>query len=103
MFLHEDEAAFSDATLKASRKLGMNPSFVSKDYFVCAFLREMTKRYPPIVFKGGTALSKCHHAINRFSEDVDLGIDTKSSTRAHPPTRFSAHSNWVRLTCVRHH
>lgn len=32
-----------------------------------------------IVFKGGTSLSKCHKAINRFSEDIDITIDTAIS------------------------
>ena len=28
-----------------------------------------------LIFKGGTSLSKCHHLINRFSEDIDVVID----------------------------
>ena len=28
-----------------------------------------------ILFKGGTSLSKIFHAINRFSEDIDLAVD----------------------------
>ena len=32
------------------------------------------------MFKGGTCLSKCHKAIKRFSEDVDLGIAEKYAT-----------------------
>lgn len=31
---------------------------------------------PYIVFKGGTSLSKCHKVIRRFSEDIDITIDT---------------------------
>src|SRR5690554_2207116 len=27
-----------------------------------------------VAFKGGTALSKCFNAIDRFSEDIDLSI-----------------------------
>ena len=34
---------------------------------------------PFIVFKGGTSLSKCYKAIKRFSEDIDITIDTKIS------------------------
>ena len=30
------------------------------------------------VFKGGTSLSKVFHAINRFSEDIDLGLTPAS-------------------------
>jgi hypothetical protein len=28
-----------------------------------------------LLFKGGTSLSKIFHAINRFSEDIDLAVD----------------------------
>lgn len=31
------------------------------------------------MFKGGTSLSKCHKAIKRFSEDIDITIDAKLS------------------------
>lgn len=29
-----------------------------------------------MIFKGGTSLSKCYHLIERFSEDIDLNIET---------------------------
>lgn len=29
------------------------------------------------MFKGGTSLSKCHKVIKRFSEDIDITIDSK--------------------------
>ena len=32
----------------------------------------------PLVFKGGTSLSKAYHAIGRFSEDVDLTYDIRA-------------------------
>ena len=35
-------------------------------------LRELWKRLGFVVFKGGTSLSKCHKAIKRFSEDIDI-------------------------------
>ena len=34
---------------------------------------------PYIVFKGGTSLSKCHKVIQRFSEDIDITIDSQIS------------------------
>ena len=40
-------------------------------------LRELSERQEFIVFKGGTSLSKCHKAIKRFSEDIDITIDSK--------------------------
>lgn len=30
-----------------------------------------------LIFKGGTSLSKAFNLIQRFSEDIDLGIDRK--------------------------
>ncbi|MEZ4545613.1 MAG: nucleotidyl transferase AbiEii/AbiGii toxin family protein [Cyanobacteriota/Melainabacteria group bacterium] len=30
----------------------------------------------PMVFKGGTSLSKVFNLINRFSEDIDVSIST---------------------------
>ena len=32
----------------------------------------------PLVFKGGTSLSKAYEAIRRFSEDVDLTYDMRT-------------------------
>lgn len=34
---------------------------------------------PECVFKGGTSLSKCHHMIDRFSEDIDISFSNKLS------------------------
>ena len=42
-------------------------------------LKFLSEKIPFIVFKGGTSLSKCHNIIKRFSEDIDIAIDTKIS------------------------
>ena len=42
-------------------------------------LRELSERLNFVVFKGGTSLSKCYKAIKRFSEDIDITIDSKLS------------------------
>lgn len=42
-------------------------------------LRLLAQKMPYIVFKGGTSLSKCHKVIRRFSEDIDITIDTMLS------------------------
>lgn len=54
-----------------------------KDLFVTGMLRKVVETSPDkskIYFKGGTAMAKCHHIIERFSEDCDLyvysGVDT---------------------------
>lgn len=33
---------------------------------------------PNIIFKGGTSLSKCYKLINRFSEDIDLDMESET-------------------------
>lgn len=79
MYLHNDGELFLDVITEAAAMLEIDPSIVEKDYYVTAFLREIVKRQPDIIFKGGTSLSKCYKLINRFSEDIDLNIrsDTK--------------------------
>jgi predicted nucleotidyltransferase component of viral defense system len=55
---------------------GIPPSHIEKDYWVTEVLRGASAASVAngcsIVFKGGTSLSKAHHLIHRFSEDVDL-------------------------------
>ena len=43
---------------------------------ICYFQNEIGKT---TVFKGGTALSKCFHLIERFSEDIDLVVLRKEN------------------------
>jgi len=71
-FLHNDRERFSEAINLASYQTGIMASAVEKDYYVTMLLRYLSQCLPNIVFKGGTSLSKCHHVINRFSEDIDL-------------------------------
>ena len=58
--------------------LGIHGMFVEKDLWVTVllkFLFEESLFRDSLLFKGGTCLSKCYSAINRFSEDVDLLLD----------------------------
>lgn len=80
--LHNDKDLFERVVLDASERYGIVPTIVEKDYYVTLFLREIVKRQPNIIFKGGTSLSKCYHLINRFSEDVDLSIEGESKPTA---------------------
>ncbi|MCD8305202.1 MAG: nucleotidyl transferase AbiEii/AbiGii toxin family protein [Prevotella sp.] len=50
---------------------------IEKDWWVTAVLRAMfSLPYANnLSFKGGTSLSKCWHLIERFSEDIDIGIN----------------------------
>ena len=78
-FLHKDKERFSQAINLVTNKNGIRPEIVEKDYYVTMILRLLSERLPIIVFKGGTSLSKCHKAIKRFSEDIDITIDTTIS------------------------
>ena len=76
--LHNNKDLFEQVILRTADDLGINPAIIEKDYYVTLFLKEIVKVYPDIIFKGGTSLSKCHKLIHRFSEDIDLNIDTEN-------------------------
>ena len=76
-YLHENREEFTNAVNLASEYFRILPIIVEKDYYVTMILRELSERQDFIVFKGGTSLSKCHKAIKRFSEDIDITIDSR--------------------------
>lgn len=56
---------------------GVDPVIAEKDFWVCWLLGrifEQPELAVTCVFKGDTSLSKVFKAIERFSEDIDLGI-----------------------------
>jgi hypothetical protein len=60
---------------------GIDPVIAEKDFWVCWLLGQIFDQ-PDLadtcLFKGGTSLFKVFHAIQRFSEDIDLGITPAS-------------------------
>jgi len=63
---------------ETSTRRGLAPAVVEKDFWVCWVLKQIfsiEELRDHLLFKGGTSLSKIFHAINRFSEDIDLAID----------------------------
>ena len=76
--LHNDKETFEQVILKVASETGIEPGIIEKDYYVTLFLKKIVQLQPNIIFKGGTSLSKCYKVINRFSEDIDLNIDTES-------------------------
>lgn len=72
MFLHNDEELFKDVIIAASVDQKRPVAIVEKDYYVTMILKLLAQVEPGCVFKGGTSLSKCHHVIDRFSEDIDI-------------------------------
>ncbi len=76
--LHNDRETFEQVILKVASETGIEPGIIEKDYYVTLFLKRIVQLQPNIIFKGGTSLSKCYKVINRFSEDIDLNIDTEN-------------------------
>ena len=73
MYLHkENRELLRDAIFLASQKLEISEDIVEKDYYVTLILRKLSLINYPVVFKGGTSLSKAFHVIDRFSEDIDI-------------------------------
>ena len=61
----------------AARKV-LPEAIIEKDFWVCWVLKQLFSIEAfsgRLLFKGGTSLSKIFHAINRFSEDIDLAVD----------------------------
>lgn len=79
VYLHENKEEFTNAVNLASEYFHILPIIVEKDYYMTMILRELSERLNFVVFKGGTSLSKCYKAIKRFSEDIDITIDSKLS------------------------
>lgn len=73
MYLHKtDKETFKDILALVSDRTATNVEIIEKDYYVTMILKELAKAELPIVFKGGTSLSKAFHVIDRFSEDIDI-------------------------------
>ena len=81
--LHNKKDTFEQLVLRTSEYLEVKAEIVEKDYFVTLFLKRIAAVMPDIVFKGGTTLSKCYHIIKRFSEDIDLNLQSEIK----PPER----------------
>lgn len=77
MRLDNDKKLFLDVISNTSLNLNVLEVYVEKDYWLFLILKEIFKNDKRgYVFKGGTSLSKCHHLINRFSEDIDISYSS---------------------------
>ncbi len=76
MILHNDRKSFEEIIIQSANYYNIDVSIIEKDYYVTIMLKELSKRIDNMIFKGGTSLSKCYHLIERFSEDIDLNIET---------------------------
>lgn len=78
--LHDDNELFGDIVIAASNDFKISPAIIEKDYYVTLLLKKITAKCPDIIFKGGTSLSKCFNIINRFSEDINIGLNVDKAT-----------------------
>lgn len=78
MKLHEDKEYFKNVVDYISEVSGIEGDVVEKDYYVCLMLGEIASKQNdiPMSFKGGTALYKISSEMRRFSEDIDLTVNT---------------------------
>lgn len=91
MKLHLDRNAFSVLLEDLHSKTGYRTDVLEKDYYVVLILSElaaMQKDGLPAYFKGGTALYKALKTTNRFSEDIDLSVDTRGCSRSQSDKRL---------------
>ncbi len=76
--LHHNRETFEQVILRVAEDKKIAPEIIEKDYYVTLFLKRIKELQPNLIFKGGTSLSKCYKLINRFSEDIDLNIETEA-------------------------
>ena len=71
-----DERA--DVFAETAERKGLPEAIIEKDFWVCWVLKQLFSIEAlsgRLLFKGGTSLSKIFHAINGFSEDIDLAVN----------------------------
>lgn len=91
MKLHLDKNAFGVLIEQIQDKTGYRADVLEKDYYVVLILEELAalqKEGLPAYFKGGTALYKALKSTNRFSEDIDLSVETRGCSRTQNDKRL---------------
>lgn len=91
MRLHEDKEAFRLLLEMIHEQTGYRTDVLEKDYYVLLILNELAGFQAdglPAFFKGGTALYKALKTTNRFSEDIDLSVDTRGCSRTQNDKRL---------------
>lgn len=93
MNLHLDKEAFRFLLEDVHERTGFRTDVLEKDYYVTLILKELSEKQSnglPAYFKGGTALYKALKTTNRFSEDIDLSVDTRKCTRTQNDKRLES-------------
>jgi hypothetical protein len=66
---------FADLIRIVAAEKRIVPALIEKDYWIMHCLYGLQRLDLMFQLKGGTSLSKGFHAINRFSEDIDIRIE----------------------------
>ena len=78
---HEaDPDIFRESLSYSEGVTGFTANLIEKDYYCSLILHHIFDRETPLVFKGGTCLSKVYSDFNRLSEDLDLVIPVAVGT-----------------------
>ena len=78
---HEtDPDIFRESLSYSESVTGFTASLIEKDYYCSLILHHVFDRETPLVFKGGTCLSKVYADFYRLSEDLDLVIPISVDT-----------------------
>ena len=91
MNLHQDPNAFRVLLESVHERTGYRIDVLEKDYYIVLLLQETAKKQLnglPAYFKGGTALYKALKTTRRFSEDIDLSVDTRGCSRSQNEKRL---------------
>jgi uncharacterized protein YozE (UPF0346 family) len=85
------DSAFEDLARAAAAETECPILLVEKDFWITLILKELIQEFDQlIIFKGGTSLSKAWKLIDRFSEDVDVLLDSEMvSTKSQKRARIS--------------
>lgn len=75
-----DPDIFRESLSYSEGVTGFTASLIEKDYYCSLILHHMFDRETPLVFKGGTCLSKVYADFYRLSEDLDLIIPVSVDT-----------------------
>ena len=75
-----DPDIFRESLSYSEGVTGFTASLIEKDYYCSLILHYIFNRETPLVFKGGTCLSKVYADFYRLSEDLDLIIPVSVDT-----------------------
>jgi predicted nucleotidyltransferase component of viral defense system len=80
--IHGDARTFMEMVRTTSDQSGFDARLVEKDYYCSLLLQQLCDANGPLVFKGGTCISKVFSSFYRLSEDLDFCIPGAESRAA---------------------